>query len=575
MKLIRDKLDTTLKTRYQLTDNTLTRAVKVDPADQIELELGDAKQPQEFLPQAKIKRWDNETNFSIRWKTDDPAEPELTTEDDTITYRKGKQAFRAYELEAGEGMEDGGLEIELILDEKPQSNVFEFTIQTKELEFFYQPPLTQEEITQGASQPDDVVGSYAVYHKNKRDNRVGGMAYKTGKAFHIYRPFAYDANGDGVWCELSVDPESGILSVTIDEEWLKTAVYPVVVDPTFGFTSKGATSHSLGISNIADIVGSKFAATEAGTLTSISCYLEDGSNFPDFGGHPTWAELSGVTFIFAIYEDGTDGVLVDTTNEHTVNGSETNGFQELTFPATPANITAQNYWLYLWGDGGDSGFVMFFFDSTGGDSRAGNSSTYPNFPATLDDADFSNNAAWNVSIFATYTAGGGTDVTATPDAQASTVAVNSPTVTAERNVTITPNAQALTASAPDATVTTVRHVTVSPNAQAVTAAVNDPTITAEIPVTVSAGVQSVTASLADPTVTAEILTLAQEGYRFREDDGDEDGASWHEDQDTNLTFEKETPVRLRVLLNASGDPSSEQFRLEYRLKDSGNDWRAV
>src|SRR5690606_27948256 len=119
----------------------------------------------DFYPQAKIKRWDNEVNLSLRWQPSDPRTPQLETDGDKIVYRQGKQAFRAYHLEPGALGEDGGLEIDIVLDEKPDSNVFAFSLQTKELDFFYQPALTPDEIAQGMRQPEHVVGSYAVYHK--------------------------------------------------------------------------------------------------------------------------------------------------------------------------------------------------------------------------------------------------------------------------------------------------------------------------------------------------------------------------------------------------------------------------
>lgn len=66
------------------------------------------------------------------------------------------------------------------------------------------------------------------------------MEYKTGKAFHIYRPKAIDANGVEQWC--SLDIKDGILTVIIPQNFLNKALYPVIVDPTFGYTSAGASS---------------------------------------------------------------------------------------------------------------------------------------------------------------------------------------------------------------------------------------------------------------------------------------------------------------------------------------------
>jgi hypothetical protein len=64
-------------------------------------------------------------------------------------------------------------------------------------------------------------------------------------------------------------------------------------------------------------------------------------------------------------------------------------------------------------------------------------------------------------------------------------------------------------------------------------------------------------------------SIEQEGFRFRNDDGDEDGATWKADQDTNITLAADTAARIRMLLNATGDPSSIGAQLEYRYKPSG------
>lgn len=226
-----------IRQRFRIENNALKRDVKENPKDRITVEIGDSKQP-DFKPQAKIMRWDNEVNFSLR--AEEHPEAEIKTEGRKIRYVTPEYEIHTYELDPGDIGEDGGLEFEWVLPQKPSSNVLRATIQTKELNFFYQPALTQEEIDEGAERPENVVGSYAVYHKTKGGmNRADGMEYKVGKAFHIYRPFAHDANGNGVWCDLQIDEEKEELTVTVPQEFLDDAVYPVVVDPTFGYTSGG------------------------------------------------------------------------------------------------------------------------------------------------------------------------------------------------------------------------------------------------------------------------------------------------------------------------------------------------
>jgi hypothetical protein len=99
-----------------------------------------------------------------------------------------KEKMHAYPLPAKEGMEDGGFEIEICLAERPPTNVFRFAIEgAEDLDFFYQPELSAEEILEGAIRTENVIGSYAANHKTKANHRVGDTNYATGKAHYIYR----------------------------------------------------------------------------------------------------------------------------------------------------------------------------------------------------------------------------------------------------------------------------------------------------------------------------------------------------------------------------------------------------
>jgi hypothetical protein len=122
------------------------------------------------------------------------------------------------------------------------------TLQTKGLDFFYQPDLTLEETKYGASRPENVVGSYAVYHQTMAGDHtaLGGKNYQAGKAFHIYRPRLEDANGTWVWGELNIDDKTGLLTVTIPQDFLDKAVYPVrhAAGLEFGYHTGGASEVS-------------------------------------------------------------------------------------------------------------------------------------------------------------------------------------------------------------------------------------------------------------------------------------------------------------------------------------------
>lgn len=165
-------------------------------------------------------------------------------------------SMEAVPLDATTTMEDGGEEININLASEPVSNVFTFQLSNyQNLDFFYQAPLWQEagikgptkdcsetdcNLTDGQTHRDDtVVGSYAVYYKDHANHLMGSTNYATGKAYHIFRPQVTDANGQTIWADLLYT--NGVLTVTVPQSFLDSAVYPVKVDPTFGYTTVGAT----------------------------------------------------------------------------------------------------------------------------------------------------------------------------------------------------------------------------------------------------------------------------------------------------------------------------------------------
>jgi len=73
---------------------------------------------------------------------------------------------------------------------------------------------------------------------------------------------------------------------------------------------------------------------------------------------------------------------------------------------------------------------------------------------------------------------------------------------------------------------------------------------------------------------AGAATLEQEGFRFRNDDGSETTATWRSPENANSTIPLNTNVRLRMLVNATGDPATAQYQLEW-LKVGEGVWRKV
>ncbi len=248
--------------KYTKSKNTYFATPKDDDKDRIEIEIGDSKHKDVFHTQFKLMRWDNESNVSIRLVDDEIEDGKIIKEDNKIKLIKSKKECHFYEIEPCEEHPEGGFEFEIVLKEKPITNKIEFTLETKGLDFFYQPALNKEKLPPDGviateteivdkngrvicKRPENVVGSYAVYASENKTNYVGGKEYKSGKVGHIFRPKIIDAEGKEVWGELKI--ENGILSVTIPQEFLDKAVYPVrhAAGLTFGYEESGGSNTTL------------------------------------------------------------------------------------------------------------------------------------------------------------------------------------------------------------------------------------------------------------------------------------------------------------------------------------------
>jgi hypothetical protein len=210
------------------------------------IEIGGEK-PSTPRPYLKLNRWGRESSLEVEFPIPEQAESSLSG--NKLKWSSDKLDVVVYPVEPVEIEEEGhrftqnefgGVEFDTILRKKPETNKIVFPIETRGLKFYYQPPLTQEEKEAGDFRPENVVGSYAVYHESKTRGK-----YRTGKAFHIYRPKIYDAEGNEIWGELNIDEKAGTLTITIDQDWLDKAAYPVTVDPTFGYTTAGGSKNGL------------------------------------------------------------------------------------------------------------------------------------------------------------------------------------------------------------------------------------------------------------------------------------------------------------------------------------------
>jgi len=286
-------------------------------------EIGDTKQQDQCYPQAKLIQWDNETNFSIRLKED--VEGSTNELKDGIFIWKSKDEKKEAHLYEIDIDEDGGLEFEVILHEKPSSNVIEYTLQTKGLNFFYQRELTKEEIDKGKSQPENTIGSYAIYHKTGRHNWVDKQ-YRTGKAFHIYRPFAIDSQDSTTWCELNIVDD--LLTITVPQSFIDNAVYPIKIDPTFGYTSTGSKTSSVYGDNASYTIGTPL---NKGSVTKITYY-----GYTSFGTKNIKAVIWNYDSPYAVITNGVGG---------TAAVSSTQQWVDLTYSTEPTVNASDDYYV--------------------------------------------------------------------------------------------------------------------------------------------------------------------------------------------------------------------------------------
>jgi hypothetical protein len=388
----------------KINSTTYKKEVKNNPKDRIEVIVGDDKQL-DFKPQVKIQRWDNEVNFSIRAEE----KPNATVEQKKGVIKYITTDYEVHQYEKPEVSEDGGFEFEWVLNKKPESNILKATIQTKGLDFFYQPEPTQEEINDGLLRPDNVIGSYAVYHKTKKDNIVGDMEYKTGKFCHIYRPKAIDKNGVETWCELNINEEAGELTVTVPQEFLDNAVYPIIVDPTFGYTTLGASRLAIGGED-PDI--SEVYAIQRGKNTIV--FTVDGTLDSLTAGLSADASSQVTDFYIAMYREdsGGSGTHELVVGIERVDLAVTTSNAWYTFNAASESIIADTYIASSVGNGSKvstdvavyialdtvSSGKLYQESATGSSSYSTRKSENP-----WVQSSFSTSTANHFSIYATYT----------------------------------------------------------------------------------------------------------------------------------------------------------------------------
>ena len=328
----------------------------------------------------QVTRWDGENALRIACDFPRLGSPTLD-ERGQVTSRNRHVGFYA-RLSGPDALKYG-----VILYSRPTTNQVQLYVEGWEQYYWwYQPSFPNVNADGSTWKRDDVGalhvrpvwanGSYAVYHKTKRDHILGQTNYRTGKFCHIHRPWIFDATGRGVWGDLHID--RGVYTVTIPEAFLRTAVYPVVVNDTFGDTSTSATAISC-----EDIMRGITATGAAGTATGISVYCRESTTD---NAHTAKCAL----FLAA------DNSFVASSSER-ADITTTVAWRE--FSVASQAITAVDYLLASWGNSATGQYQMYYDAGTGW-YRNLTYGAWPNPATPIADTNA-------YSIYCTYTAEGG------------------------------------------------------------------------------------------------------------------------------------------------------------------------
>lgn len=285
-----------------------------------------------------------------------------------------------------------GIEWDIVLETITATNTYSLKVDST-LEWYYQPSLTDEYLQEDCevwtptyvrlkngqefSRPENVTGSYAVYGLG------WGNIYKTGKYMHVYRPRVYDLRGEWVWGELSY--MDGVLTVTVDQNWLtsKDRVYPIIIDPSFGYDTQGGSSTGFGQ---AAVFASNHVLGVNADVTQIGMYCTDS----------TAANAKAAIYDHEVGDDTPEN-LDGTTSETNVGA-----VAWYIFDFNPDITEASDeYWLA--GFASDADFDIYY--DSGGDSEW-YAKAYNGFDDPWTDVG-SNAGTFQWSIYANYTVAGG------------------------------------------------------------------------------------------------------------------------------------------------------------------------
>lgn len=360
-----------------------------------------------FDPTVKYTRFGGENWFSLKLNLPSKITTDATAQSDKVVWISDAIDINLYGLTAEESKtEYGAFEYDIILKEKPSSNILSFVLNyDSDTEFYYQPPLNEQfkvgdyddngmqvaSVTETESRDsggniisrmaEDVVGSYAVYSKTKANNE-----YRTGKIGHLYRPQLKDAEGKTEWGALSIS--YNILTVTIPQKFLDDATYPIsnAAGLIFGYNS----------TTTSDV----FAATNrawgsfVNTLSSVNGKVDDIKVY-------CWAATAS-SFKGFITEADSDPYTIQTNGispPAAISGGIVLNWYTATFSTKPSVSNGANY--APWAVFNNGGGLYIRRDSTGSGTNTRNE-TDNNYSSPTNPSGTSG-TSYRYSIYADYT----------------------------------------------------------------------------------------------------------------------------------------------------------------------------
>lgn len=385
----------------------LDPTVETVPREQETVTFGDENSA-EFKPKMKLNKWGDETFVSVEYEpaaADRIIQQKVVGDKVILEDQAGKVGFEFYgeepklikEKKDGKETEylinnDGGVEFNIILKEKPATNKINFKLESQGLEFYYQAP--------NPKAPEYINGSYAVYHQDKTGDfsQLGGKNYMAGKAFQIYRPRLTDAKGNFAWGELNIDATKGTLTVTIPQDFLDSAVYPIsqAAGTNIGYTSQGSNPNGDYCQNTNGVFAELATPAVGGTVTSLSAYAMT------TGGSGNLKAVVWLNSDKSIITNGVGGTVAVTSASYAL--------KTMTYTTSPTIVISTAYWVGVVVNVNQE--CVAYDDSLDPHGGYGNANNNYVTPTTLT---ISGGTDEKYSIYATYTPNNAPTVTSVTD----------------------------------------------------------------------------------------------------------------------------------------------------------------